>query len=681
MKRIFILAVFLLSFAYGNAQSPQKMSFQAVIRNSSNSLVSNLPIGLRVSILQGAPTGAIVYSESQTANTNVNGLVTIQIGGGNVIQGDFSNIEWANGPYFIQTETDVNGGTNYTITSTSQLLSVPYALYAQTSGSSTPGPQGPDGPQGIAGTNGTNGIDGPQGIQGEQGPIGLTGPTGPQGAQGPQGIQGANGLSSYQVAVSNGFNGTQAQWLSSLVGSQGPQGVQGLAGQDGKNTLINTTLEPSGTNCPNGGTKVEVGLDNNSNGVLDISEINASQTKYVCNGAQGVAGPQGPAGTSSTSIGSNAAFSDAITTFNGDISYCGTYTSLAVSNNGKYIILGCQSFTPLDSNGNALVNSAGKVSVLKYENGTFENVGQEFIGTSLNDRFGLQVGISGDGLTIFFTGGTQSDCYVYKLISNTWVLHSTIPSIGFYKAKMNTTADLIVSLNNSGNTTQSITFYKLVGTNWVSSQFLANGILGNSDLQISNDGSIIALSNYGQNLGVLPNPYALANGRTGVFYYNGTTFTQKGNFIEGPNTRAWGYHFCLSNDGTKIGITTWLNFVTQDQTDPCYIRTYRYNTVTSLWEQYNNELVFKSNNVNGEITFFDFDSSSNYLIVAHKIESAFANEYKKSYFLLMKDLNNNWNQYGTRIEFIPTFIPDNFEFKSNIFFYVQDDKLRIKDFN
>ena len=62
MKRIFILAVLLLSFAYGNAQSPQKMSFQAVIRNSSNSLVSNLPIGLRLSILQGTPSGAIVYS-------------------------------------------------------------------------------------------------------------------------------------------------------------------------------------------------------------------------------------------------------------------------------------------------------------------------------------------------------------------------------------------------------------------------------------------------------------------------------------------------------------------------------------------------------------------------------------------------------------------------------------------
>ena len=229
MKRIFILAVLLLSFAYGNAQSPQKMSFQAVIRNSSNSLVSNLPIGLRVSILQGTPSGTIVYSETQTANTNVNGLVTIQIGGGNIIQGDFSTIEWANGPYFIQTETDVNGGTNYTITSTTQLLSVPYALFAQTSGSSIPGPQGL---QGIAGTNGTNGADGATGPAGPQGPIGLTGAQGIQGIKGDTGLTGAQGPQG--VAGTNGADGASGPaGPIGLTGAQGPQGVAGTNGTNG----------------------------------------------------------------------------------------------------------------------------------------------------------------------------------------------------------------------------------------------------------------------------------------------------------------------------------------------------------------------------------------------------------------------------------------------------------------
>jgi hypothetical protein len=243
---------------------------------------------------------------------------------------------------------------------------------------------------------------------------------------------------------------------------------------------------------------------------------------------------------------------------------------------------------------------------------------------------------------------------------------------------MNAAADLIVSLDNSGNTTQSVTFYKLVGTNWVSSQFFADGILGNSDLQISNDGSIIALSNYNQNLGVIPSTWAVANGRTGVFFYNGTTFTRKGNFIEGPNTKGWGYSICLSDDGIKLGVTTDANSVTLDQTDPCYIRTYQYNNTTNLWSQYNDEIVFRSANQQGRINFLDFDSSSNYLLLLHKI-----NWQNKSYYLLMKNTNNNWNQYGTTREFTPedTNFPENFEFKSNIFYYILTNKLRIKDFN
>jgi len=112
------------------AQSPQKMSYQAVIRNSSNNLVVSAAVGMQISILQGSSSGTLVYTETQTATTNSNGLVSIEIGGGT----GFETINWANGPYFIKTETDPTGGTNYTITGISQLLSVPYALYAKTAG-------------------------------------------------------------------------------------------------------------------------------------------------------------------------------------------------------------------------------------------------------------------------------------------------------------------------------------------------------------------------------------------------------------------------------------------------------------------------------------------------------------------------------------------------------------------
>jgi hypothetical protein len=134
MKRLFTIMAAVLLTATIWAQSPQKISFQAVIRNNSNALVTSGTVGMRISILQGSTTGAAVYVETQAPSTNVNGLVSIEIGGGTVVSGNFSAIDWSNGSYFIKNETDPTGGTTYTITGTSQLLSVPYALYAKTAG-------------------------------------------------------------------------------------------------------------------------------------------------------------------------------------------------------------------------------------------------------------------------------------------------------------------------------------------------------------------------------------------------------------------------------------------------------------------------------------------------------------------------------------------------------------------
>jgi len=134
MKRILIITLSCLITIAVFAQSPEKMSYQAVIRNSSNQLVVNSTIGMRISILQSSVSGTSVYVETQKPKTNTNGLVTIEIGGGSAVSGTFASIDWSKGPYFIKTETDPTGGTNYTISGTSQLLSVPFALYAKTAG-------------------------------------------------------------------------------------------------------------------------------------------------------------------------------------------------------------------------------------------------------------------------------------------------------------------------------------------------------------------------------------------------------------------------------------------------------------------------------------------------------------------------------------------------------------------
>jgi len=148
MKKIITILAAVIITANVFAQAPQLMSYQAVIRNGSGALVTNQNVGMRIQVLQGSQFGAAVFVETQTGTTNANGLVTFEIGNGTAVLGTVTAINWANGPYFIKTETDPAGGTNYTVTSTTQLLSVPYALYAGNANNYTAG-------AGISVTGGT----------------------------------------------------------------------------------------------------------------------------------------------------------------------------------------------------------------------------------------------------------------------------------------------------------------------------------------------------------------------------------------------------------------------------------------------------------------------------------------------------------------------------------------------
>jgi hypothetical protein len=136
MILIFITLSFQSFIPSSWAQSPQKISYQAVIRNSIDKLVVNQKVSMKISILMGSESGTAVYTETQKPTTNANGLVSIEIGAGTTSD-NFSAIDWANGKYFIKTETDPAGGTSYSIAGISELLSVPYAFYAQTSGTGT----------------------------------------------------------------------------------------------------------------------------------------------------------------------------------------------------------------------------------------------------------------------------------------------------------------------------------------------------------------------------------------------------------------------------------------------------------------------------------------------------------------------------------------------------------------
>lgn len=133
LKRYILLLVgFISNIAL--AQSPNKFTYQAVVRDTgTNAVLVSQNIGMKLSVMQGNPQSVAVYSETFVTTSNGGGLITVLIGNGTVVSGNFSAIDWSNGPYYITTETDPTGGSNYTISGTSQLLSVPYALYSNSS--------------------------------------------------------------------------------------------------------------------------------------------------------------------------------------------------------------------------------------------------------------------------------------------------------------------------------------------------------------------------------------------------------------------------------------------------------------------------------------------------------------------------------------------------------------------
>lgn len=131
-KQLLTLLGFLTITSLVLAQAPDSFKYQAVVRNAGNTILTNQTVGLRMTIQQGSIGGTTVYSESFSPTTNAYGLVNLDIGTGSVISGSFAAIDWSNGPYFIETAIDVSGGNAYVVMGTSQLMSVPYALYART---------------------------------------------------------------------------------------------------------------------------------------------------------------------------------------------------------------------------------------------------------------------------------------------------------------------------------------------------------------------------------------------------------------------------------------------------------------------------------------------------------------------------------------------------------------------
>ena len=327
--------LFLMAFSFTlTAQAPQRFSYQAVVRDAAGNLVINRPVGIRFTILRGTATGIAVFAETHRPTTNNDGLASVEIGGGSALFNAMGNIDWALGPYFLKTEIDPNGATAYSISGTNQMLSVPYALYAEKSAnpgnpglstlvSTSPTFRGQGGCR-FGGTkvmfgldsnrnnvldanevdnrlttfvcNGKDGkgivntVDNGNGtftftytdgtsfttgnLTGPQGQTGLTGPTGATGPQGPIGLTGPTGAT----------GATGPQGPAGQIGLTGPQGTQGIQGATG----------PAGANGQNGVSVTNSFVQNDSLYVV-LSSGQTLNTGYV-RGPQGATGATGPVG-------------------------------------------------------------------------------------------------------------------------------------------------------------------------------------------------------------------------------------------------------------------------------------------------------------------------------------------------------------------------------------------------
>ncbi len=341
LRRLLFFCVLLLpTFAFAQAP-PQGINYQAVARDASGTELQNTPLTVRIGIYTDAAATVMAYEETHAVTTNAFGLFSAVIGQGTQTSASaFNTILWASSAHYLKVE--INGGSGFTDMGTTQLMSVPYALYAGSSAGGPTGPQGATGAQGptgatgatglqgVAGAVGANGVQGATGINGTTGATGATGITGASGvtgatgATGTNGTNGTNGIDGLNCWDTNGNNvtdptedinldgfwnsldcqgATGATGIAGSVGATGPAGPSGINGTNGTTgptgpsgaigsagpTGANGVTGPSGINGTNGAT-----------GPSGINGTNGTTGPTGPSGAIGSAGPTGPSGINGT---------------------------------------------------------------------------------------------------------------------------------------------------------------------------------------------------------------------------------------------------------------------------------------------------------------------------------------------------------------------------------------------
>lgn len=301
-KQTIALFVLILIAQFVWSQVPHKFNYQAVARDGSGAIIANQNISARFTIRDIAATGPIIYQETQHLQTNQFGLFTAIVGEGPASIGNFSTINWGSGIKFLQVEFDAQGGNNYLIVGSSQLLSVPYALYAETAGNGgggatgATGGTGPTGAKGNTGATGSNGATGANGLNGVTGATGLKGSTGVTGVTGAAGAGHASGTLNYVAkftpdSVSLGNSSIFDNGTNVGIHTSTPQ--SSLHIHNFNSTSLQLTTDSTGKNVSDGflfsvNDSSEAGIIQHENKDLFISTSDNERIRFTKNGLVGI---------------------------------------------------------------------------------------------------------------------------------------------------------------------------------------------------------------------------------------------------------------------------------------------------------------------------------------------------------------------------------------------------------
>jgi hypothetical protein len=383
-----------------DAQAPQKIDYQAIARESDGQPIAEQNIGVQISILRGPLPGTMVYQERHNTTTDRFGLFTFGIGTGSVQSGAFPGIDWAAGSHFVQIELDKNGGTSWVDMGTVELMSTPYALYAERSGTSEKPDhewadtylrfENPDGSWGSY-------VD----LQGEQGPEGPAGQDGtgvniigsvPSAAHLDPFYSGEVGdmFIAENTGAGHVWNGSEWIEVGQIQGPEGPQGEPGEQGEQGP-------TGPPGTTSWTGLNNIPAGFADNIDNVddADASTINEKIISLSLN-ASNILSVSEPGNTKTVDLSSLAGGSN-LWTQNGDNIYY---------NNGKVGIGTANPSQKLEVK-NGIIKSSGSLSSGFYAQGnanegfwSYDNPGHG-IRAHMNGGYGIYSDENDDGAAYF----------------------------------------------------------------------------------------------------------------------------------------------------------------------------------------------------------------------------------------------------------------------------------------